>query len=208
MFTGIIEAVGKLTQLEQSKDHSVKIRLLTSFTDLVVGESVAINGVCLTVTETDRSGAAQFFLNEETLKRTNLGALSVGSVVNLERALLLSTRLSGHMVQGHVDGVAKLSICEAGSDGQWKVGFRLARTLAPYVIDKGSITLNGISLTINQIRDGVGAEGDTEIELQIIPHTWVVTNLSSLRLGDPVNVEVDLVAKYLHRFRSLEHVTR
>ena len=168
----------------------------TGFTDLTLGESVAINGTCLTVASCDRAGLAQFYASPETLDRTNLGSLQAGTKVNLERAVSMATRLSGHLVQGHVDGLARLDavIPEAGA---YRIQLTLPQNLARYCVEKGSIALDGISLTLNTVKDMPG--GSCEIYLTIIPHTWAHTNLQSRRPGDLLNVESDVIAKYVER---------
>ena len=169
--------------------------LETGWNDLEPGESIAVNGVCLTVTEFAREGRATFFVSPETLSRTNLGRLAGGARVNLERSVRLESRLSGHLVQGHVDGKARLtSISPEG--GAHRLELALPAELARYCVEKGSIALDGISLTINSLAAG---EGETRIGVTIIPHTWEHTNLNTARPGDDINVEVDVMAKYVER---------
>jgi riboflavin synthase len=171
--------------------------LSTGFGDLTLGESVAVNGVCLTVVRHDAHGAADFFVSPETLERSNLAAVGVGASVNLERSVTLSTRLSGHLVQGHVDGKARLSSVE--SDGEsWRVELTLPKVLRAFCVEKGSIALNGVSLTLNAVGEP-GADGRFVIGITLIPHTWTHTNLRHCALGDEVNVEVDVLAKYVER---------
>jgi riboflavin synthase len=151
--------------------------------------------VCLTVASL-AGGHADFFASAETLARTNLDAIAVASKVNLERAVSLNTRLSGHMVQGHVDGKGTLASITA-EQGAWKLTVDLPASLSRYCVEKGSITLNGISLTINTMQDH--ADGHLTIGLTIIPHTWEHTNLHAAKVGDAINVEVDVMAKYVER---------
>jgi len=201
MFTGIIERVATVGSAELSESgaveprfqKSIRLRIETGFPDLVLGESVAVNGTCLTVAELGVGGRADFFVSGETLDRTNLGRLREGSVVNLERSVALGGRLSGHWVQGHVDGLAVLSRVVPG-DGSYDVEFDLPISLARFCVEKGSIAINGTSLTINRVtnRDGI-----CRIAVVLVPHTWTNTNLSQLKAGDPVNIEVDILAKYL-----------
>jgi riboflavin synthase len=195
MFSGIIE---KLGHVKSAKFHAgaLALQLETGFTDLALGESVATNGVCLTVTAMDGKGSAEFFASAETLARTNLGHLREGGKVNLERAVSLNTRLSGHMVQGHVDGLATLESIHH-EDGAWKLAVAIPASLSRYCVEKGSITLNGISLTINSMQDE--PDGALTIGLTIIPHTWEHTNLHTAKPGDAINVEVDVMAKYVER---------
>jgi len=169
--------------------------LETGWNDLEPGESIAVNGVCLTVTEFARGGRATFFVSPETLSRTSLGRLASGAKVNLERSVRLESRLSGHLVQGHVDGKARVtSISPEG--GAYRLELALPAELARYCVEKGSIALDGISLTINSLAAG---EGETRIGVTIIPHTWEHTNLNTARPGDDINVEVDVMAKYVER---------
>jgi riboflavin synthase len=165
-------------------------------TDLSLGESIAVNGVCLTVASFTNDGAADFFASAETLARTNLDKIITGSHVNLERAVSLNTRLSGHMVQGHVDGKATLTSI-IPEDGAYRLAFDLPQSLSRYCVEKGSICLNGISLTINGLSEL--KNGDTQVAITIIPHTWEHTNLYAAKIGDAINVEVDVMAKYVER---------
>lgn len=194
MFSGIIDRLGKVTsaRLEAS---ALTCRIASGYDDLELGESVAVNGVCLTVASRE-GDVAEFFASSETLGRTNLGTLRDGMKVNLERAVSLNTRLSGHLVQGHVDGIATLASVEKQS-GAWKLAVDLPPALSRYCVEKGSIALNGISLTINSIDNR--ADGVLRIGLMIIPHTWEHTNLHGLTPGAPLNAEVDVMAKYVER---------
>lgn len=194
MFSGIIERVARVT-LATPKGGSLEIEVDSGFLDLSLGESIAVNGVCLTVTRFDRGGRAAFFLSPETIARTTLGLLGEGDSVNLERAVTLDVRLSGHLVQGHVDGQVRL-VERVEEEGAWRHKFLLPPTLGRYCVEKGSIALNGISLTIN----GVEPHDEGAVLLvTIIPHTWDHTNLHALAIGDALNVEVDVIAKYVER---------
>ena len=195
MFSGIIDKVGTIKRaLLEAGNLSLDID--TGFPDLTLGESVAVNGVCLTVVTFDAAGLANFFASAETLTRTNIGALRTGQTVNLERAVALSTRLSGHVVQGHVDGSATLSAIQSDA-GAHKIWLQLPASLSRYCVEKGSIALDGISLTLNSVEDH--PDGSATIGLTIIPHTWTHTNLQSRNVGDVLNVEVDILAKYVER---------
>lgn len=198
MFTGIIQKVGKVTQTEKAGQQggSTLIRVATGYADLESGESIAVNGACLTVTEFDAGGDALFFVSPETLAKTSLGALRAGSRVNLERALTLAARLSGHLVQGHVDGLGRLASVDP-LEGSYLVRFEIPAALARYCVEKGSIALNGVSLTINRIGRPGPAAASAEVFVTLIPHTWEHTQFSSMAVGDPVNVEVDVLAKYV-----------
>ena len=195
MFSGIIESVGKV-RTATAEPGSLTLDLETGFPDLTLGESVAVNGVCLTVVEFDAAGLARFYASQETLDRTNTGALRAGNLVNLERAVSMSTRLSGHLVQGHVDGQAVLEAVTPEA-GAYKIELSIPAHLARYCVEKGSIALDGISLTLNAVIDQ--PDGSCRIHLTIIPHTWTHTNLQGRRIGDRVNVENDVLAKYVER---------
>lgn len=208
MFTGIIEAVGTLTQVpKQSGPHSANARdteleleILTPWDDLSLGESVAVLGVCLTVTQL-QGKLARFYVSPETLSKTRLGHLIPQTKVSLERALLPTTRLSGHWVQGHVDGLAEIFALDS-FESSYLLTVDLPKELGRYCIEKGSIALDGVSLTINKLEDRanpLGAPAKTRIQLMIIPHTWRHTHFSELRTGNLMHVEVDLIAKYVER---------
>ncbi len=192
MFTGIIEARGEVAALTPMATGARLLVRLPFAADLGIGESVAVNGACLTVTEIDPSlGTAAFDLLAETLRVTNLGDLTAGDFINAERALAVGDRLSGHFVQGHVDCVSEILAWEAvGRDHRLEVA--LPAEFARYVIRKGSICVDGISLTVAEL-------GDDRFTLWIIPHTAAVTNLGAAKAGKRVNLEFDLLAKYLER---------
>jgi riboflavin synthase len=195
MFSGIIDKLGKV-QSGNREAGALTCAIATGYDDLALGESVAVNGVCLTVASLGRNGSAIFFASAETLARTNLGALAEGGQVNLERAVSMNTRLSGHMVQGHVDGLGKL-LSIVSEDGAWRLMVEMPQNLARYCVEKGSIALNGISLTINSLEDTAGLP--SRIGLTIIPHTFTHTNLNAAKAGDALNIEVDVMAKYVER---------
>ena len=190
MFTGIIQKTARITDIQRFTD-SIKIRVDTGLTDLVLGESIAINGVCLTVSEFNQLGEAFFFLSSETVRKSSFSKIQNRARVNLERALQARDRLSGHIVQGHVDGVGKLVEVHP-DDEAFEIKVALPRELTRYCVEKGSIALNGISLTLNRLEGGVAT-------VMIIPHTWKNTNLSSLDVGGELNVEVDILAKYVEK---------
>lgn len=200
MFTGLIEEVGSIRsteRLEVGLRVFVAAAIVTS--DLNSGDSIAVNGVCLTALDvTQDSFAAD--LSPETLERTTLSRLMPGAAVNLERAVTPQTRLGGHMVQGHVDCRGQLiSVAEEGEFRAIKIGF--PSEMARYLVPKGSIAVEGISLT-------VAALGDSSFDVAIIPKTWEWTNLSTLKAGDEVNLEFDVIAKYVERMvgASLQNV--
>lgn len=194
MFSGIIERLATVRAAERM-GGSLKLTIETAYPDLELGESVAINGACLTVAALGQDGVSEFFLSPETLERTNMGTIAPGDLVNLERSVRLETRLSGHMVQGHVDGQAELAGVKEVA-GAYRLDFDLPADLARYCVAKGSIALNGISLTINTVSTGDKA---AQVAVMIIPHTWKHTNLHRLVVGGAVNVEVDIIAKYVER---------
>ncbi|MEU8386782.1 riboflavin synthase [Micromonospora sp. NPDC048842] len=192
MFTGIIEELGEIVRVEPTAGDSallgVRGPLVTS--DARHGDSIAVNGVCLTVVEVG-DGVFTADVMGETLRRSALGALRPGDPVNLERAAALGSRLGGHLVQGHVDGVGELISREPAE--QWEtVRFRLPAALSRYVVEKGSITIDGVSLT-------VAAVGADEFAVGLIPTTLKLTTLGAKGVGDPVNLEVDVLAKYVER---------
>jgi riboflavin synthase len=194
MFTGIIESVGEVVSLAQTAEGG-RLSLKVPFAgELVVGESVAVNGCCLTVTEVVE-GVAAFDLLGETLRVTNLGKLGAGGNVNLERAVRVGDRMSGHFVQGHVDCVSEIRAMEGRGDDH-RVEVTLPTDFARYVVHKGSIAIDGISLTIAEL-------GEDSFSVWIIPHTFEVTNLGGKAVGDAVNLEFDVIGKYAQRAREV-----
>ncbi len=191
MFTGIVEERG--TVLEAGAFRLV-VGCRTVVMDSDIGASVSVNGVCLTVVARDAEGLA-FDLSEETLVRSALGRLAPGDPVNLERPVSLAARLGGHLVQGHVDGVGDVSGIERGDDGGALLTIRVPEGLLRYAVEKGSITVDGVSLTIAAI----AGEG---IRVALIPHTLAVTTLGTAVPGDLVNLEVDVIAKYVERLMT------
>ncbi len=192
MFTGIIERIGAVAAIAE-EGGSRCLSIVTGFCDLALGESVAVDGVCLTVARL--AGAnADFFVSPETIGRSTLGRLRQGAAVNLERSATLSTPLSGHLVQGHVDGRARLVRVDAAGDAR-RIELSVPATLRRYCVEKGSIALNGVSLTLNGV--GEPREGGFAIAIMLIPHTWTHTNLQRCAVGDDLNIEVDVLAKYV-----------
>lgn len=191
MFTGIIEELGtieSLTPNEGGARMSVSARTVTS--DSKDGDSISVNGVCLTALNvTPNSFEAD--LSQETLDRSTLGSLHTGSRVNLERAVTPSTRLGGHIVQGHVDARGRFISAEEHGDF-WTVGIGFPKEISRYLVYKGSVAVEGISLTIASLKD-------ESFDIAVIPKTWELTNLSTLKPGDEVNLEVDVIAKYVER---------
>jgi riboflavin synthase len=200
MFTGIVETTGTVQSIifrEGGARFLVNVGPMAQ--ELSLGESVAVNGCCLTVTEFDgAAGTAAFDLLIETLRVTSLGQLKEGGVVNLERALRIGDRLSGHFVQGHVDATAEiLCLDKVGMDHQFTVA--LPKEWAHLVVHKGSVCLDGMSLTIAEL-------GADRMTFWITPHTFAVTNLQALKAGDVVNVEFDMLAKHIERLVSARSV--
>jgi riboflavin synthase len=197
MFTGIVEEIGEVVAVRESADVVVfTVRGPTVTSDARHGDSIAVNGVCLTVVDPQGSTDDTFTveLMPETLKRSSLSAVVSGTRVNLERAVPVGGRLGGHIVQGHVDGVATL-LSRAPGERTDELRFSLAPDLARYVVEKGSITVDGVSLTVAGVSDDA-------FTVALIPTTLTHTTLGSLRPGDTVNVEVDVVAKYVERLTA------
>jgi riboflavin synthase len=202
MFTGIIEELGTVESFAPGtgKDGGARLVIraknaLAPADRLTLGESIAVNGCCLTALDiNDQTFAAD--LSPETIRLTSLRALAPGSKVNLERAMTPSTRFGGHIVQGHVDGVGTMAELKSLPDGNWWFSVDIPETLEQYVVMKGSIALNGISLTV------AGLQGN-RVSVAIIPHTYENTVLHTMKPGDPVNVECDVLAKHVERL--LEH---
>jgi riboflavin synthase len=196
MFTGIIEELGKIGSIEQRGENArlvIEARLVTE--DIHEGDSIAVNGVCLTALDVNE-GSFAADVSRETLDRSTLGRLKPGAPVNLERSVTPVTRLGGHLVQGHVDARGTfLSATDLG--GSWTVRIAYPPEIARYLVFKGSVAVEGISLTI-------AALADDYFEIAIIPKTWEVTNFSHLRAGDEVNLEADVIAKYVERLLRAE----
>ncbi|WP_296873316.1 riboflavin synthase [Tibeticola sp.] len=205
MFTGIITGVGRITDvraLGQELGHGVQLRIQAPpgyLDDVGLGDSIAINGACMTVTTLD--AAASGFtvdVSAESLART--AALDRSGAVNLEKALRAADRLGGHIVSGHVDGVGRVLRLEPVGES-WHFEVAAPRALAKYLAYKGSITVNGVSLTVNQVRDSAD---DCRVDINLIPHTVEHTALGGLRAGDAVNLEIDLIARYVERMLSID----
>jgi len=188
MFTGLVEATARILRSEPGAGGGVRLETETPFEDVRVGDSIAHSGVCLTAVAVE-AGRVQVDVGPETLARTTAGRWAVGQRLNLERSLLPTTRMGGHLVQGHVDGRARLTGVQA-RENAWDLEFALEPALLRLVIPRGSVAVDGISLTVT------GRSAD-RFSVSIIPHTWRETSLSDLELEDPVNIEVDLVARYV-----------
>ena len=192
MFTGLVEELGTVRAvIPNASGARLEIDATTVLDDADLGASIAVNGCCLTAVELGQGWWAADAV-EETLRRTCLGALAAGDRVNLERPVRLADRLGGHIVQGHVDGVGQIAERESLADGSTRVVIAADDTVLRYVVEKGSIAVDGVSLTV------AGVDTQT-FEFALIPHTATVTTLGIKGTGDPVNLEVDLVAKYVER---------
>jgi riboflavin synthase len=192
MFTGIVEELGKIVSLEKRGNDGARIKISSGIAtqDSREGDSISVNGVCLTAIDI-KSDSFAADVSGETLNRSTLGKLNVGARVNLERAVTPLTRLGGHIVQGHVDEVGEFRQALQSGDF-WTVRVAYPQEIARYLIYKGSIAVEGISLTI-------AALADDYFEIAVIPKTWELTNLSGLKPGDAVNLEADMIAKYVER---------
>ena len=195
MFTGIIEKTGTITSISDNKNASREfiVSVNKMFDDIKEGDSISVNGVCLTVKKNTNCDI-YFDIINETLEKSNLGDLSIGSNLNLERALCLSDRLNGHILQGHVETVGVI-VDYKKSKKEVLMSVAIDPTLLGYCIPKGSIALDGISLTIAKINDNI-------IQVALIPHTLENTNLNNKAVGDSINVETDIIGKYIVRFIS------
>jgi len=197
MFTGIIQTVGLVASIER---HGADARLTIvandlGFDDVAIGDSICVSGVCLTAVALDGTQFAAD-VSVETLSRTTLGGLQIGAGVNLEKSLRLADRLGGHLVSGHVDGVGKVvSVAADARSQRWT--FELSDALARYVAAKGSICIDGVSLTVNEVQRN-------RFGVNLIPHTIEVTTFRDKRAGDAVNIEVDLIARYVERLSTAE----
>ena len=195
MFTGIIEEIGEVVGLEHTGDCAVlTLNARTILNDVTHGASISVSGVCLTVTgwtNHDPIGVVGFDVMGETLKRSVIGTLHAGDRVNLERAVRVDSRLGGHIVQGHVDGIG-IVVSRTPGDAWESVRFGLPADLAKFVAEKGSVAVDGVSLTVSAV-------GDDWFEVGLIPETLRATTLGDKRPGDPVNLEMDVLAKYVAR---------
>lgn len=197
MFTGIVSDIGRIERIERRGDLRVTVATAYDTDTVDLGASIACSGVCLTVVD-KAPGRFVVDVSGETVSRTASGQWEDGRALNLERAMKLGDELGGHIVTGHVDGVAEvIGVCAEGDSK--RIGFRVPPELAPFLAAKGSVTVDGVSLTVNEVRD---VEDGTHFAVNVIPHTQAVTTLGALREGQPVNIEIDVLARYLQR---MEH---
>ncbi len=196
MFTGIIQSQGTISEVtHHGNDLSLEVDLVSLTSQVIaIGDSIAVNGVCLTVVELT-NGAARFDVSVETLARSLFGSMQPGQKVNLELAMLPDTRFGGHIVSGHIDGLGVLTATKK-DERSTRMTFSVDRELGKYIAEKGSICIDGISLTVNDVDD----DGDqTYFGVNIVPHTMQVTTLGGLNIRQPVHIEVDMIARYLER---------
>ncbi len=199
MFTGLVEALGKISSVEKGAESAVFTFDSVSFADqLQVGDSVSVNGTCLTVINHDGDSFSVDVMTQ-TLKLTSLQTLQIGDGVNLERAALVSSRLGGHIVQGHIDGTGSIALLQPGE--KWlQMDIQFPSELMKYVVPQGSICIDGVSLTVGSVSDNLN-----QITVWLIPETLAKTNLSAKKLGDLVNIEVDVLAKYVERLTKRDN---
>ena len=198
MFTGLIEAIGEVAEVKPTA-AGFRLRLTTGMApQLESGDSLAVNGVCLTVVSAD-SGGVHADISPETARVSALGGLKRGSLVNLERPLRADARLGGHFVQGHVDATGAIEDIRRDGDSFW-LTIKFPPALAPFIVRKGSIAVNGVSLTVAGV-------DDRHFDVQIIPYTWEHTNLQGVRQGELVNIECDILGKYVVRVAELAGMT-
>lgn len=192
LFTGIVEGTGKILEIAQNTKRRSAIKMTVDLgknsKGLKLGQSVALNGVCLTVTGIDKS-KCNFEMIEETTKKTDLGNLKIGGIVNIERSLKVGERLEGHFVLGHVDGVGVIKKIEK-KPKEIQIWVEIPKSLARFVVQKGSIAIDGISLTVVDVKKNLAS-------VCLIPHTVEVTNFSTRKVGDKINIETDILGKYL-----------
>lgn len=198
MFTGLIEAMGEVVEVKPTPS-GFRLRLTTGIaSELAPGDSLAVNGVCLTVVAADADGV-HADISPETARVSSLGGLKRGALVNLERPLRADARLGGHFVQGHVDATGTIEDIRQEGDSYW-LTVRFPPLLAPYIVRKGSIAVNGVSLTVAGV-------DDRHFDVQIIPFTWEHTNLRAVKAGEQVNLECDILGKYVVRVAELTGMT-
>ncbi len=197
MFTGIVTDIGTVTTVESPGDTRVVVSTAYDTATVDLGASISCSGVCLTVVDKGPNWFA-VDVSGETISRTAKDQWTEGRKFNLERAMKLSDELGGHIVTGHVDGLGTV-VALAEEGGSHRVTIRAGADIAPFIAPKGSVTVDGVSLTVNSVQD---IDGEVEFSLNIIPHTWAVTTLGTIQMGQSVNIEIDVLARYLQR---MEH---
>jgi riboflavin synthase len=192
MFTGLIEGIGRIKSVTKTgREMNLTIMPLFDMADSKIGDSISVDGICLTITAF-KDKILSMYASEETVSRSTMGRLREGDEVNLERALSFAGRLGGHMVSGHVDGVGRI-IRKEQVQRSWLMRINIDKDMSRYVIEKGSIAVDGISLTVNSCKDDF-------FEVNIIPETAIITTILKKNVGDQVNIETDLIAKYVEKF--------
>jgi riboflavin synthase len=192
MFTGLVEGIGKVKELSRfGEDLSITISPLFEMPDVRIGDSISVDGVCLTVTRLSQ-GSFRLDVSAESLSKSTLAGVKVGDEVNLERALRVTDRLGGHLVSGHVDGIGRI-LKKEQRQRSWILWFGAEESLLRYIIEKGSVAVDGISLTVNRC-------DDRGFEVNVIPQTGKETGILKKKTGDPVNIETDLIGKYVEKF--------
>jgi riboflavin synthase len=203
MFTGIVTAIGTVTKVEKRGDLRLRIAAPLDPARIDIGASIACSGVCLTVVDRGGANGDAWFdvdVSAESVSRTRAGLWEEGATINIEPSLRIGDELGGHIVTGHVDSVGTVVSSKRDGDS-WRVAIRARAEMAPFIAEKGSITVDGVSLTVNDVRDR--PEGTCDFALNIIPHTAEVTTLGQLAEGDEVNLEIDVLARYLRRMQTL-----
>jgi riboflavin synthase len=203
MFTGIINDIGTIRSVTHGGDTRIIISSHYEAASIAIGASIACSGVCLTVVEKGRDDEGDWFAVDasgETIACTARGMWRAGRPLNLERALKVGDELGGHIVTGHVDGTGEVGGIREEGDSH-RLSIIVPSSIAPYIAAKGSVTLDGVSLTVNEVTDE--ADGTARFAVNIIPHTWSVTTLGELKVGDAVNLEIDVLARYLARMRDV-----
>ena len=213
MFTGIVTDIGTVTRVESPGDTRVVISTAYDTATIDLGASISCSGVCLTVVDKSAGeGSANWFavdVSGETISRTATDQWTAGRRFNLERAMKLGDELGGHIVTGHVDGLGTV-VAVAEEGGSHRLTIRTGEDIAPFIAPKGSVTIDGVSLTVNSVRDVDGPDGQRSVEfgLNIIPHTWGVTTLGTIHVEQSVNIEIDVLARYLQRMEHYRATAR
>ncbi|MEP3049746.1 MAG: riboflavin synthase [Erythrobacter sp.] len=207
MFTGIVTAIGTIQSLDQRGDLRVRIAAPLDPAGIAIGASIACSGVCLTVVDRGGKAGDAWFdvdVSGETVSRTGHGMWDKGRSLNIEPSLRVGDEIGGHIVTGHVDFIGEVVMAKRDGDS-WRLAIRARAEMSPFIAEKGSITIDGVSLTVNDVRDR--EDGTCDFALNIIPHTGSVTTLGTLDKGDQVNLEIDVLARYLKRMQSLQNAS-